>query len=429
MGSMLEAQLIDNTGFQAKDEVLEPNCVTSWGLGSHPDVEALLNIKERDPSDTREVHAIKKSSGASENGSCNAPLEQKDPMKVWQEMKKNGFLSLPASQPILKKHVRKCTNDMAKTEMLSRKMKVAKIEQIDRFPKVSAPSGLLDDLNPGIINRLRNRKQVYSIIQALVRSVELENTQSKQQMLFREEIKDCDLNECSNALPCGSQVSGWPMYPTRPIHMDSEKKVGVDDLSVASRKSQDHRNDKEEVKLRSSGTTVSENANSADETMLTENINSQEESEDNGVVSPFDPKEHLQLIYISSCFRIANLASQWLGLLCRDIRGRLAALRQSRMRVKDVLQIELPLLISEEFSPIKENEQFSAPESSMSIILHMHQARWTALFDQMDKVLHEEMNRLEIWLNQVEEVHLLHRQRVPHADWYSRNDISSSSKA
>ncbi|KAG6631054.1 uncharacterized protein LOC122292493 [Carya illinoinensis] len=409
MGSMLEAQLTDNTGFQAKDKVLEPNCVTSWCLGSHPNVEALLSIKERDPSNTREIYAIKKSSGASENGSCNAPLEQKDPMKVWQEMKKNGFLSLPASQPTIKKHVRKCKNDMAKTEMPSRKMKVAKIEHVDGFPKVSAPSGLLDELNPGIINRLRNRKQVYSIIQALVRSVELENTQSKQHMLFREEIKDCDLNEGSNALPCGSQVSGWPwpMYPTRPIHMNSEKKVGVDDLSVALRKSQDHGNDKEEVKLRSSGTTVSEDANSADETMLTENISSQEESEDNGVVSPFDPK-----------------ASQWLGLLCRDIRGRLSALRQSRMRVKDVLQMELPLLISEEFSPIKENEQFSAPESSLSIILHMHQARWTALFDQMDKVLHEEMNHLEIWLNQVEEVHLLHGQRVTHADWYSRHDIS-----
>lgn len=63
------------------------------------------------------------------------------------------------------------------------------------------------------------------------------------------------------------------------------------------------------------------------------------------------------------------------------------------MRVKDVLQMELPLLISEEFSPIKEKEQFSAPESCMSI-LRMHQARWTALFDQMDNILHEEMNDL-----------------------------------
>lgn len=239
MGSMFEAQLTDNIGFQATDKGLEPR-------------------------------------------------NEKDPMEVWQEMKKNGFLSLPASQPMRKKHVRKCKNDMAKTEMPIRKMKVAKLEHVDRFPKVSATSGLLDELNPGIINRLRNRKEVYSIIQALVRSVELENSQSKQQMLFREESRDCDQNECSNALPC--EASGWPMCLTTPMRVNSEKKGGVDDLSVALRKSQDNENDKEEVKLRSSGTTVSENANSADETVLTENISSQEESEDNGTVSPFDPK-------------------------------------------------------------------------------------------------------------------------------------------
>ncbi len=71
-----------------------------------------------------------------------------------------------------------------------------------------------------------------------------------------------------------------------------------------------------------------------------------------------------------------------------------AALSRSRMRVKDVLQIELPSLISKEFSPVKENDQFSAAECPMSIIPYMHQAKWTARFNQMDKELYEEMNDL-----------------------------------
>ncbi|KAB1225670.1 hypothetical protein CJ030_MR1G009149 [Morella rubra] len=98
-------------------------------------------------------------------------------------MERTGFLSPPASQATPKRHVRKCKDDTAKAEMPSRKMKVAKIEEVNRFTEVAAPSGLLDELNPGIINRLRNSEQVYSIIGALIRTERVENTQSKQEGL------------------------------------------------------------------------------------------------------------------------------------------------------------------------------------------------------------------------------------------------------
>lgn len=64
------------------------------------------------------------------------------------------------------------------------------------------------------------------------------------------------------------------------------------------------------------------------------------------------------------------------------------------MRVQDVLQKELPFQISKEFSTIKKDDQFSAAECPMSITACTHQVKWTALFDQMDETLHEEMNHL-----------------------------------
>ncbi|XP_023893130.1 uncharacterized protein LOC112005112 [Quercus suber] len=352
-------------------------------------------------------------------GNCNALLEKKDPMKLWQEMKRNGFLSPPAFTPTPNKRASKHKNEMpnrkmkfAKIEQTNRftevttrnglldelnpgimnqlrNSKVAKVKKVDKFSMVAAPSGLLNELNPGIMSRLRNSEQVYSIIWALVRSEMLENTQSKQESRFKEEIRDNDVSEGSNTISVGSQVSGCSMFLTRRMHMNSEHRGGVDDMSVAVRKDEDGF-DKHEVKSWSSVTTASENANSNDEIVSSENTGSQEES---AMVPPFDRT-------------VANLASQWLVLLCQNIKGRLAALKRSRMRVKDVIQVELPFLVSKESSPVKDNDQLSSVECPMSTIPYMHQAKWTALFDQMDKALSEEMNDLEIWLNQIEEMQL-----------------------
>ena len=247
-------------------------------------------------------------------GNCNALLEKKDPMKLWQEMKQNGFLSPPAFTPTPNKRASKHKNEMpnrkmkfAKIEQTNRftevttrnglldelnpgimnhlrNSKVAKVKKVDKFSMVAAPSGLLDELNPGIMSRVRNSEQVYSIIWAMVRSEMLENTQSKQECQFKEEIQDNDVNEGSNTVSVGSQVSGCSMFLTRRMHMNSEHGGGVDDLSVAVRKDEDGF-DKHEVKSWSSVTTASENANSNDEIVSSENTSSQEVS---AMVPPFD---------------------------------------------------------------------------------------------------------------------------------------------
>jgi len=276
MDGKFEARLSDDSAHDAKDKVPIPNCFISGGIRFHPGVEALSSIEDRDPS-----------GNASESRSCNAPLEKKDAMKVWQDMKQNGFLSLPACKPAPRKDVTKHKHDMA-----SRKKKFAKIEQVNRFTKVAAaPSGLLGELNPGIINRLRNSNQVYSIIEALVRGEKLENTQSRQKSRFKKEIRDNDANERFNTLSRGSQVSAHFMYPSRPVHINSEHKGGmICDLSVAVRKGEYHGDEKHEVRSWSSETTASENAESDYETVSTDNTSSQEESSENAMDSPFNPK-------------------------------------------------------------------------------------------------------------------------------------------
>lgn len=97
------------------------------------------------------------------------PMDTKDPMRVWKGLKQNNYLSTPyGAPPVAMPKVRgrkKSSNDVMK-----KKIELAKKEQVDRFARVAAPSGLLNGLNPGIINHVRNSKQVHSIIEALVRS-------------------------------------------------------------------------------------------------------------------------------------------------------------------------------------------------------------------------------------------------------------------
>ncbi|EPS58863.1 hypothetical protein M569_15949, partial [Genlisea aurea] len=52
----------------------------------------------------------------------------------------------------------------------------------------------------------------------------------------------------------------------------------------------------------------------------------------------------------SLSIKAANVATQWLELLIQDTRGRLAALKRSKKRIRAIIYTELPLLLSREFS-------------------------------------------------------------------------------
>ncbi|KAL3524061.1 hypothetical protein ACH5RR_016895 [Cinchona calisaya] len=353
-----------------------------------------------------------KSVDDSDCGSSVGPLEEKDPMKVWKEMKQNGFLSSShGGVPMPKQCGRKNKNDRIK-----RKMELAKKEQIDRFAKMAAPSGLLNDLNPGIINHVRNKKQVHSIIEALVKSERNENCLSgiKQgdQTKRGSQMKDLRMTNQSemgghcisreagsmNRLVESRQTTGYPAPFNNPgssytiLTGGDDNLCMVDARAMGSIKSFTHTNLENEddilaLKLSSSNAIASENNSSL----------SNEESANLSSVT-------------SLSIQAASVASQWLELLHQDIKGRLAALRRSKKRVRAVIHTELPLLLSKEFPSVQVNDscttKSAATGHSQFAAADAHCAKWNVLFDQMDKTLSEEEKQLESWLNQVMDMQL-----------------------
>ncbi|KAE8648048.1 uncharacterized protein LOC101218481 isoform X1 [Cucumis sativus] len=392
------------------------------------DVSTSVNLETaHPPKNYNELKSQKSSECASSTG----PLGEKDPLSIWKEMKQNGFLSashgfISASHggiPAPKQRGRKSKNDAFKKKMeiakREKKLELAKKEQIDRFTKIAAPSGLLTELNPGIINHVRNRKQVHSIIEAIVRSEKQENERIANKLEKRHAAKagakrdlenthDPDINVYGSSQGYGSsnnisavrQKRGCSL--TRSLITEAEVvdrgQIMLDRATGKNYASQlNTTNDKETLALElSSSHAVSENA------------------------CPVSNDEEENLTCISSLsLKAATVASQWLDLIHQDIKGRLSALRRSKKRVRAVISTELPFLISKEFPSNEENDPFvsksSQEESSVVSLADIHQARWTKLFDQMDKALAEEEKQLESWLNQVKEMQIHCDQGLSHA--------------
>ena len=103
-------------------------------------------------------------------------------------MKRNGFItSLYSGIPPLPKPRGRPPKRLKEDEK-KKKLDAAKREQINRFSKVTSPSGLLSGLNPGIINHVRNSKQVHAIIEAVVRSEKADSADKKERESKRMEL-------------------------------------------------------------------------------------------------------------------------------------------------------------------------------------------------------------------------------------------------
>lgn len=140
---------------------------------------------------------------ASECGSTTEEKER-DSLRVCKKMKENGFLG-NSIQSSLNSNPKQ-RGRKSKSDFLKKKMELAKKEQVDRFTKITAPSGLLNELNPGIINHVRNKKQVHSIIEALVRSEkDGETIQDRHQTV---ETKQMNHYRDSTSHRIGTMVSG-----------------------------------------------------------------------------------------------------------------------------------------------------------------------------------------------------------------------------
>ncbi|XP_030932510.1 uncharacterized protein LOC115958249 isoform X1 [Quercus lobata] len=383
-------------------------CVTSRGISLDLNAEDVSSSVNQDTSYPFKIHEHSKSRDVSE---CGSTVEgDEDPLRRWREMKQNGFLSSShGGIPMPKQRTRK-----SKSDVIKKKMELAKREQVDRFTKIAAPSGLLNGLNPGIINHVRNKKQVHSIIEALVRSEKLENGKvgSKHAAQLNSEsteaanrkdlenVDDSGTQEVSFSHDDGSLCSLSGIRHTRgyPVAMSKSGTGGHCDPSMVERicgKTCD-----------SDSTLVSQDY------MLELKLSSSNQASENA--GPL-PNEESAANFASS-IKAADVASQWLELLHQDIKGRLSALRRSKKRVRAVITTELPFLMSKEFSFNQEKEN-STDKFSNSASADMHHARWSTMFDQMEKALTEEEKQLESWLNQVKEMQLHCDQGLQHVHW------------
>ncbi|XP_072997292.1 uncharacterized protein [Typha latifolia] len=297
-----------------------------------------------------------KSADSLECGSTTGPVEESEPLKMWKEMKQNGFLSsLHAGVQESKQRGRQPRKK--KDDGCKKKTEFARKEQVNRFMKVAAPSGLLSGLNPGIINHVRNSKQVRSIIEAIVRSEKHDTLEQSRLDQTGPGERRVEINQLSMA-----EQRFYHGKPTPPQLIEEDE------------------NERLKLKLASTVTT----STSADNfSANTDNIT-------------------------SLSLKAATVASQWLELLQHDIKGRLDALKRSKKRVRNVIHTELPYLLSTELSSSQEN----VPSMTRSLeagcseeaISETHAAQWRSLFIEMDKTLHEEARGLESWLRQVQEM-------------------------
>ncbi|XP_042503563.1 uncharacterized protein LOC122080780 [Macadamia integrifolia] len=402
----------------------DTNFTTSRGNGLDLNAEDVSSSMYHDQVFPYKSQKHLKSRDVSECGSSTGPLDEKDSLRVWREMKQNGFfssthggMSSHGGIPMPKQRGRKSKNDT-----LKKKMELAKREQVNRFTKIAAPSGLLNELNPGIINHVRNSKQVHSIIEALVRSEKLENGQSRSANNLKRGTKETndrrkdmenmhDSGTSQHNVSHGNEPGGQtPMFSTKvAIPLNSDHML-AGNLYFGARRVSDKSSGASHITSDCEHETIGLKLSSENTSSV-----SNEESENQATVSSLSVKA-------------ATVASQWLELLHDDIRGRLAALRRSKKRVRAVIQTELPFLLSKEFKSNQENDpnvscatECSKPHDIANP--EMHQAKWTALFDQMEKALSEEGRHLESWLNQVTEMQLHCARGLQSINWFTGHGL------
>ncbi|CAM8961347.1 unnamed protein product [Rhodiola kirilowii] len=396
-------------------------------------IELDLNVAQSNNLDYEDLfppmnsHDNSKSMEMSECGSTTGPLEEKDSKSIWKEMKQNGFISntyngIPPRVP--KQRGRK-----SKSDVMQKKIEAAKRERVDRFARIAAPTGLLNRLNPGIINHVRNSKQVHSIIEALVKSESIENGNVsikpaiKMRSFSNEKMKEPPYKNQGNivclerGLTGNRHVSGCSV-----ANIQVPPNLKVQSLDFCSNQIDRRMLNKAFISRhgREDDDIFSLKLSSSSATNRSEGISS---------LSSDDNRTSVSVLSIKA----ATVASQWLDLLNQDAKGRLAALRRSKKRARSVIQTDLPSLIAKEFSSTDLHDTSKLvskfPKTDMA---ELHQARWSSLFSQMETALSEEEKQLEDWLSQVKEMQLhcergLQNEQLHSSSWLKKLGATGNS--
>lgn len=319
-----------------------------------------------------------KSADPSECGSTTGPLEMSEPLKMWNKMKQNGFLSLSESHggiPIPRPRIRQRKR---KENALKKKTEQQQRPHVSAFAKTAPPTGLLSGLDPGIIRHVRNSKQVYSIIEAMMRSEQ--TISSGQNGAGGKEVDDRrkDQTSVKNQFVKPSISSYFGGSKPSEAHI-AERRV-LNETSATSQFASEFA-----VNLSPDVAMGSDNPLRASGDGL---------SAKQGSITPLSMKA-------------ATAACQWLGLIQEDIRNRITALRRSEKRFRNAAQTEFPYLLSSELSSNQENVPRSGHSSgTWCSATNIHMAPWRSSFSEMDAYLYEEEKNLESSLRQVQEMQL-----------------------
>ncbi|KAK4363549.1 hypothetical protein RND71_018790 [Anisodus tanguticus] len=401
---VVETNKLDSLG--KKDHGHEGDSVKSKGFALDLNAEDVSSSINHESSYPCKNSAYLKSKDDFECASSVGPLDENESVRILNDMNQNGFLShTHGGAPMPKLQGRKSKNDGMK-----KKIELAKKERVDRFAKIAAPSGLLNGLNPGIINHVRNSKQVHSIIEALVRSEKRENAHGRSKVPSnqtkwglserKKDQENIDGSGASRFNPALEDLSGSRCTSGYLTSLNKSISMFPGGYGGSCM-----------VDTRVTGKMVyhpNPNIDTEDDALALKLSSSTIASDD---TSSLSNEESANLASVNSLsIKAANIASQWLELIHQDIKGRLAALRRSKKRVRAVIQTEFPFLFSREFSSNQENSSYGTQSSSVghfdNATAHAHRARWTALFDQMERALSEEEKQLESWLNQVRQMQL-----------------------
>eukprot|EP01018_Ginkgo_biloba_P004442 Gb_34065 [translate_table: standard] len=275
---------------------------------------------------------------------------------------------------------------------LKQKTSIENKEQVCKFTKGTAPSGLLADLKPGIINRVRNRYQVHAIIEAALGSVKLNayHRQHENQRDLEGEPKDIMEKSkrhqrsqtvakmCRNANPANDVCDD--QYDSDRVNSGNHLLARYDNLNEEINKPK-----------------TEERASSAWNDCLVDNW----EPDDTNLLEK-GSRMQLWTNYVgchSNEKKVAAVAFQWLKVLNQDIKGRLAALKRSRKRVRTVIRDELGCNSTDQQASASDRNdcQFVQPSNTDlhdDILVNaghdIHLDEWRSLFVQMDHSLNEE---------------------------------------
>lgn len=327
-----------------------------------------------------------------------------------------------------------------KTEILQQKKEVSKKEKVSKFSRVSAPSGLLADLNPGIIGRVRNSKQVHAIIEAVVGPDALTTYQDGKQNIYEEpkmnaeqgifgvshtvatvdndDSEVVDTHHRGNAAldrheHCnGSQGLKWKLQERITTTMDTfvAAQLGCKERPLDISLSQEAF---EYVDAKANSFPATEyNRNQ----LCMKHVTGEYYNTKGSFIChchycrPGESSSIDSTCSAALSIKAATMASHWLELYYQDVKGRLAALKRSRKRVRAVIK-DVFGYTSDHSSNSHENKkvfvQVPKIDQHANILAnaeHDHMEKWRSLFLHMDKRLNTEGAQLEISLEQIKEM-------------------------